>query len=246
MPRHSYRSLRPRLDVLEPRDLPSGIIASHAGHAHVLNLSGSSSQSVVQPAAGNTPPASPLLGRGQPTPHEVARERFVAQFTGPFTTAPGRFSDQAQMVFIRGVGGSNFFLHGNMSFGVAVEKDPTNTSFGFLLMNDKNVNSGGTLGLDLTVTPDGFDGFGRPTKMTFTQDANIYSGTFFVNTSSGTVTVKYQPSTGGPRAPGATSQGIAKVTIHGMVYTSGLTSPLRNTDLSARGPRTSPHSGHLF
>ena len=206
MQRHDYRARRPTLESLEDRDLPSGIIASLANHSRSMRsnfIAAQAQSSSDQPAAQETPPFSPLLGQGTPTPHEQARERFRAVFIGPYTISPGRFSDQSQIVFIRGVGGSTFFLHGNIVFGVAVEKDPTNTSFGAATLNDKNVNSSGTLGLDLTVAPNGLDSQGRPTLMTFKGDSNVYSGIFFVNTSSGTVTVQYKPSSGGPKAPHA-------------------------------------------
>ena len=51
-------------------------------------------------------------------------EKFVAKFSGPFVTGPGRFIDQASQTFIKGGGTSSAFLHGNLQMAVYTPVDP--------------------------------------------------------------------------------------------------------------------------
>jgi hypothetical protein len=171
-----------------------------------------------------------LIGTN-PTPRELARERFRAVFSGPVDVGPGRFGDQAKTLYFRGLGSSNLFLHGDYQMAIVFPTDTTKPIFGEAVLEDKNTNSSGIIGAQLKgVTPQTFDRLGRPTKFTFTQDPNIYSGIFFVDTSVGTVNIKY-------------SKGSATVVFDGLVYTTGLTSPLTNSDLYSRGGRITPRSG---
>lgn len=240
MPRHDRssrrhaRRIRPGVEPAEARELPSGIIASLSSRAHMaqghVGFLAPTASTTAAAGPGNgfiNDPSSPLLGQGTPTPAELAREGFRAVFRGPYTIGPGRFSDQAQVLFVRGVGGSNAFLHGNFTMGVVTPVDPTMPPRGEAVLNDKNINSSGILGLQLTATA--VDSAGRPSQLTFTQDPNIYSGTFFVDAALGTATVHYQPAS--PHG------GIATVIFQGRVYTSGLSFPLRNSDLASRGGR---------
>ena len=197
---------------------------------------------------GNNPqgisfPASPLAGIGTPTAAELAREKFVAHFSGPLSYKPGRFSDQKQIIFLRGLGGStsNFFLRGDYSLAIVIPtgfdlkhpagtgSDPTAPGYvppvtGFAFLDDKNNNSGGIFGLDLVADPTSFDAKGRPTRLTFTADPNVYGGIFFVDSAVGTVRITY-------------GKHSAASVFNGRVYTSGLTSPFENVDLYAK------HSG---
>ena len=178
---------------------------------------------------GVTFPASPLLGQGTPTARELARETFVARFAGPMATLPPRFSDQSKILYLRGLGTApKFFLHGDYTLAMVFPKgfqpqnpasSPTVTGFAFL--DDKNNNSGATVGLDLTADPTSFDSKGRPTRLFFTSDPNIYSGLFYVSQSSGVVTIRYGKTT-------------ASATFSGRLYTTGLTSAFQNTDLYAQ------------
>jgi hypothetical protein len=195
---------------------------------------------------GNNPqgisfPASPIIGTGTPTAAELAREKFVATFQGPLTTLPGRFSDQKQIIFLKGLGGStpNFFLRGDYSLAIVIPtgfnkanpagtggSDPSVPGYvppvtGFAFLDDKNNNSGGVVGLDLVADPTSFDSKGRPTRLTFTADPNIYGGIFSVDSAYGTVHIKYGKNT-------------ATTTFNGRIYTSGLTSPFENVDLYAK------------
>ena len=195
------------------------------------------------PNAGANLPASPLLGTGAPTTAEQARERFVAHFGGPMVTLAPRFTSQSKILYLHGLGGSSpkFFLHGDYALAMAFPAgfDPRNPGgtynaetnpggvpgvTGFAFLDDKNNNSGGTVGLDLSADPTSFDAKGRPTRLFFTSDPNIYSGIFYVSQSEGVATIKYGRNT-------------ASTTFNGRLYTSGLTSPFQNVEQYAQ------HSG---
>ena len=186
---------------------------------------------------------APIIGNGTPTAAELAREKFVAHFTGPLATQPGRFTDQKQIIFMRGLGGStkNFFLHGDYSLAFVIPTgfnrahpggtggDPTAPGYvppvtGFAFLDDKNNNSGGVVGLDLVADPTSFDAKGRPTRLTFTADPNVYGGIFFADAAYGVVSITY-------------GKNSATALFNGRIYTSGLTSPFENVDLYAK------HSG---
>jgi hypothetical protein len=200
---------------------------------------------------GNNPqgisfPVAPIIGTGTPTAAELAREKFVAKFHGPLETLPGRFSDQKQIIFLRGLGGStaNFFLHADYSVAIVIptgfnSATPAGTGgsptlpggapdpsyvppvTGFAFLDDKNNNSGGVVGLDLVAVPTSFDSKGRPTQLTFTADENVYGGIFYVDAAEGTVTITYGKNT-------------ATAVFNGRIYTSGLTNPFENVDLYAK------------
>jgi hypothetical protein len=170
---------------------------------------------------------SPLIGI-DPTPAELARERFHAVFSGPVIAGPGRFADQSKTLYFQGLGGSNTFLHGDFQMAIVYPSDPTQPLIGEAYLEDKNNNSGGQIGFQLQgVTPQTVDRLGRPTQLTFSNDPNIYSGIFFANTASGTVSIHY-------------SKGSATVVFNGLVYTIGVTSPLKNSNLYSRGGRITP------
>ena len=253
------RQSRPALEPMDRRELLSGLmialqapvpnitpaqevaIASSLGHpAPAGTVSAQSATPSNQngvyigatgPNSGAPFPPSPILGTGTPTAAELAREKFVAKFSGPATVKPGRFSDQKEIIYLRGLGGStpNFFLRGDYSLAIVIPAgfNPANPTAagpvtGFAFLDDKNNNSGGVVGLDLVATR--FDAQGRPTQLTFTSDPNVYGGIFFVDSGSGVVNITYGKNT-------------ATTVFNGRIYTSGLTSPFQNTDLYAK------HSG---
>lgn len=193
------------------------------------------------PNAGVPLPVSPGLGQGTPTARELARETFAARFNGPMATLAPRFSDQSKILYLRGLGTApRFFLHGDYTLAMVFpagfnRANPGGTYnaqtgtgvkpvTGFAFLDDKNNNSGATVGLDLSADPTSFDSLGRPTRLFFTSDPNIYSGVFYVSQSSGVVTIRYGKTT-------------ATATFNGRLYTTGLTSPFQNSDLYAQ------HSG---
>lgn len=178
-------------------------------------------QSSASPTLNTTDSQSPLIGSGTPTKRELARERFRAAFNGPVFKGPGRFSGQASTIYIRGTGTSNVFLHGDLNLAVVRPVDPSQPLTGEAVLQDKNINAGNVLGLQLTADQSTLDRFGRPTVMSFTSDPNIYGGNFFVTTSTGTVTIKYNGNK-------------ALASFSGLVYTNGLTNPLRNSDLFSK------------
>ncbi len=247
------RSSRPCVEPMEGRELLSGVlialqastpqfsvsqmasIASNLSHNATVSAQGSGGGSSATSANGlyigaNGPnsgvnfPASPVLGNGTPTKAELAREKFVAKFSGPMSVLPGRFSDQKKILFLHGLGGStpNFFLRGDYSLAIIIPSDPTQPVQGFAYLQDKNNNSGGVVGLDLVATR--FDAKGRPTLLTYTSDPNVYGGIFFVDSGVGTVHITYGKNT-------------ATTVFNGRLYTSGLTNPLLNMNLYAK------HSG---
>jgi len=169
--------------------------------------------------------SSPLLGKGTPTPGELAREAYRASFGGRYYSGPGRFSDQGTTYFYRGLGTSTTFLHGDFTMAVVTPTDPTVPFQGSAILSDKNTNSSGVQGLILSGLRSDVDAQGRPTRLRFVADPNIYAGAFYVEAAEGTVDIKY----------GANDK--IKVTFHGRVYTNGLTNPLTNQDLYARQGR---------
>jgi len=247
MGRQNRRALNPGLEPMEGRQLlSSAIIIATANpnplpSADLLSLAaagGTGAGGGGHGGAGagtNAGPFAPIVpGQGQPTRHELARESFRGSFTGPYSIGPGRFSDQARMIYLRGVGGSNQFRHGDVEMAVVTPVDPAAPLSGAAVLNDKSTNSGGVIGLDLVADRQSLDRLGRPGKLTITSDPNIYGGIYFVSTTSGTATIHYRSYNVGPYGYG---RGVATVSIQGLIYTSGLTNPLRNTDLYANGGR---------
>jgi hypothetical protein len=235
----SPRGIRPTLEAMEMRELLSvtPLIVQSARSFSPAQLqaaalsqsaagSGVPGQTMLNPATSMTP----LIGTG-PSRRELARERFHAVFSGPVYVSSGRFSDQAKTLYFRGLGTSSAFLHGDFQMAIVFPADTTKPLFGEAVLQDKNNNSSGIIGLQLHgLTPQTFDRQGRPTSFTFNQDPNIYSGIFFVETSSGTLNIHY-------------SKGSATAVFNGLVYTTGLTNPLTNSDLYARGGRITPRGG---
>jgi hypothetical protein len=220
----------PGLERCEGRDLPSGLMVALASQTHVPRLSSALlAASVTAKGANggigsiNTSGSSPLIGQGQPTKHELARDQFRAVFQGPVLVGPGRFTDQAKITYIRGTGSTSSFLHGDLNLGIVTPTDPNAPFSGVLVMSDKNNNSGGVLALDFTGARTAVDARGRPNHLTFNSDPNIYGGVFYVSSSTGTVDISYR------------SNGQAVVLIKGLVYTSGLTNPLKNAHALANG-----------
>src|SRR4051812_16778683 len=92
----AIRRLRLVIDRLEGRDLPTAP-SLLAGPVPSVALNALLSQVGPQAPASVSP---------QPTAHELAREKFVAKFSGSFLVGPGRFTDEASQTFIKGGGTS--------------------------------------------------------------------------------------------------------------------------------------------
>lgn len=224
---------RPALEGMETRTLLSAI-------THLLNRSQPRQAAInaqqAAPAPEELPPNPLYFPTGQPTRHEMARQRFVAKFVGPFTVGAGRFSGEAQQVYMRGSGGSNQFLHGDAQLAVITPADPTQPLGGSISMFDRNINTNSSIGFELAANPaTDLDAAGRPVRMTITQvDGNLSGGLYAGAIAEGTVEIRYKPS--GARSRRVSSQGTAVVTIRAQVYTPGNGSILRNTDIDPGGP----------
>ncbi len=173
----------------------------------------------------NNNTSSPLLGNGFPTPHELARETYHSVFSGRYYTGPGRFTDQGTTYYYRGLGSSNMYLHGDFDMAIITPADGSGQFRGTAVLNDKSTNSSGIQGFDILGKVTDVDSKGRPTRLTFAADPNIYSGAFFVEAGQGTLTIQYG------------AKNSIKANFNGLLYTTGLTSPLTNQDLYARNGR---------
>lgn len=241
MSRSDRNGRRPTVESVEPRTLLSAItdiLALNSLAAGRRAATGSLPNNIGPPTAGNTPVDNNLLlfPKGQPSAHQLKKERFDATFEGPFSVGRGAYSTEASQVYIRGAGGSNQFLHGDAQLRVIVPADNTKPLGGEITMFDRNLNSNSALGLDLTgsaVTD--VDRFGRPTHLIISQlDPNVSSGVYVEGEASGTVTIKYLPSNKGSR------QGNAIITIRARVYSIGTSFILTNADINPGGPSTGP------
>ncbi|GAC1467769.1 MAG: hypothetical protein NVSMB9_09740 [Isosphaeraceae bacterium] len=241
------RAVHPVLESVEERQLLSGLTASMLASKHPTpaaiqripaHFSGADRTPSVSPAGPIvTPPGVPqgntfknntattLLGTGEPTPRELAREAYQSSFAGRIYTGPGRFSDQGTTYYYRGLGTSTYFLHGDFNMAIITPKDPEASFLGSVIMNDKNTNSSGVQGFIVFGDRSAVDRLGRPTHLSFTADPNIYSGAFFVEAAEGTLDIKYG------------AKNAIAVRFKGRVYTSGLTNPLVNQDLYSRQGR---------
>jgi hypothetical protein len=238
MRRRESRGLKPAVERFERRELPSGITDVTASSSSPLSVNEMAAATQITastatnvPSLTNLSGVPPLIGPGPGnlTAHELAREQFKAYFSGPFYNAPPRFTSQTKFLLYRGIGGSTQFLHGDYQMAIAFVTEPSVGIIGNAYLQDRNINSSGQIGLDLTFDPNSLNAQGLPTKGTFTEDPNIYSGIDFVATAGGTVTITY-------------SRNQATVRFQGLLYNSGITDPLRNMDLQARGGRVKARS----
>jgi hypothetical protein len=242
MDARNRRAYLPSVERIEPKALLSalttGLLSSHPAPSVLVASAIQAQAGPIFPTSGPYPngtpagAAAPLLSAGTPTAAELARETFKAGFGGPFFGIPGRFSDQAHIEYYQGLGGSTMFLRGDYDMAIVTPTDPTQPLYGEAVLEDKNTNSGGIIGLILTAVPGAVDSHGRPTEMTFKTDPNIYSGVFFVEQSTGTVKIHYNDA-----------GGFATAQFSGLVYTSGLTNPLVNSALYSRGGRLHKRGG---
>jgi hypothetical protein len=208
--------LRLVIEWLEARELLTAPTLL-AGHTAPVNLGWLAAQSGAR--AETLPPHNP-------TPHELARERFSARFSGSFVSGPGRFTDQALQTFIKGGGTSNAFLHGNLQMSVYTPVDSTGQTTGLAALIVKNVsNTGNVVVLDLMGDTQSLDRSGRPTRLNWTVDG-ASGGTFSNATGQGTLQILYQP--GGKLPARALSAGSAGVIFRGSIETNGVTNILRS------------------
>ena len=227
------RTFRPDLERVEARCLlsvaPISVQRGAAGRGGVILAEGAGSPG----AATDSPPQNRFLTpTGTPSLHEMRRQRVRLTFDGKFVQGRPRFSDTQSQVYIKGVGTSTFFLHGDLQLGAYVPKDLATPTSGQATSYDRNNNTNAAFGIDLLGSTASLDRAGRPTQFAFTMDQNISAGIFGASIGSGTVKIRYTPN--GKVQPGILSQGRAQVVIVGDVYTyrtSGILAVLgsRNT-----------------
>lgn len=186
-------------ETCERRELLSTVPAMPIDPATVVNL-------VITPT-------------GQPSARQAQRQEFRAAFSGPFTMGKGRFSTEANQIYIRGLGGSNQFLHGDVQLRIVTPTDSTIPAAGSLAAFDKNINSNSVLGLSVQADPTSNDRAGRPTRLTiYALDANVSAGLYVEGQASGTIDVRYYPRKG--TSPGLTSSGTATIKINAVIYST--------------------------
>lgn len=161
---------------------------------------------------------------GQPTAHEARRQQVRFAFDGKFLQSRGRFDDVASQVLIKGIGSSNFFLHGDLQLGAFVPTDASRGTSGLAMSVDRNQSADSSFGFTLSGTTADLDRAGRPTRFAWTVNGDASGGIFAGASGSGTVTIRYIPS--GRGRSGVSSQGRALVLITGNVYTTGVTNVL--------------------
>lgn len=224
--RRNRRSLRPRVELVEPRSLLSGVVATISANAldaaaarPRLNQQGSFFTAPTEPSDTMvTPP-------GRPTRATLRQTFFQATFVGSYHLGPGRTTAESNQVYIRGAGRSTAFLHGGIQVRYIVPTDRTVEPVGVANMLDRNINNGGQLGVDITAVPGATDRFGRVTRFTWTVDSS-YSGGVFTNASGqGTLRVKYA----GVPVRGKTSP--VSMIFRGHILTQGVGDPTATSDL---------------
>lgn len=206
--RRHGRRLRPTVEAIERRDLPS-VVPLLAGRASIP---------VPAPAAD--------AGESTPTPHEAHRQAFYALFLARFTTGPGRFTDQRTQTFHRGAqrGNSNFFHVAELTLSTVAPEDPSQPITGQAFLFDENAsNTGNILVLDLT-SAGPVDRLGRPARMTWTV-SDSSGGSFTDADGQGTLKLSYKP--GGRVGGRVLAAGRSALLFRGSVFTTGLSDLLR-------------------
>jgi hypothetical protein len=230
MDRPRSQRMRPVIEPLEERELPSGIIASMVSRGQLNRPVLAFEQAPIV-----LPSEVPYQG-SQPTLHELRREAFRGVFAGPFVQGAARFQDQTSQIVLRGTGGATMFLHGNFQMQVVTPSDPSKPLVGTVTLQDKNISTSGILIADLTGIRSDTDAQGRPTHLTlsfvpFAGSGSFNAGSFSLATGQGTVDIHYLPS--GRSGPGVFSQGKAILIFRGAIYVPGTADPLRNALLQA-------------
>jgi hypothetical protein len=229
----------PRVEGLETRALlsvvPWLIRSGQPIHHPALVASGSSLQALASGAAGGGGGNSGGVNSTQmdqptPTPHELARERYISKLVGTFVVGPGRFTDQAASVLILATGGSNQSFHTNLQMAIFT---PANTVSGMttaeVSLTGRNIGStGSALDLDATAPPPN-NRVRIPTHYTWTVSSNS-GGLYTAATGQGTIDIQFIP--GGKIPKGATGAGRAIIVVRGMVNVVGI-----YDDLGAPGNR---------
>jgi hypothetical protein len=227
----------PRLERLEPRDLPTVLVGPDAVVPKTPAAMPDPSPAQIKALAASTgsgggtttPTVAPGNGEmiGEPTPHEVLRQLFVARFKGKYVIGSGRFTGTAEALSSLGYGGGNQALHWLSNMRIVVPTDPTQPITGTIYMNGRNIaNTGNSLVLALQGDPTtAVNGF--PTHYTWNVDpasGGIYSSANGYATGHGTLDIRFFPAQPGP-VPGSRS-GQLQYSIIGFINASGITNDL--------------------
>jgi hypothetical protein len=253
MGRRNPRDLRPFLEEIERRELPSSITDIMAANslaqgrrdltaaADAAASPASSSQSIAVPQ-NQGPLLNPdgsinnqaLAPTGTLTKRQQQRERFTATFWGTYTVGAGRTSDERIQTFIAAVGTSNTMLHSDIQLLLVTPTDTSLPIGGVSGIFDRNLNTNTVLGLDEAApqTSPYINRLGLPGLLPkVSLDVNLSSGTYDEGYAVGTFNIRYFPS--GKHTPGVLSQGKALVTIHAQIYTANVGFILRNANIDA-------------
>ncbi len=218
------------LEHLETRELLT-VIIHHVSHAPVHLVNPAANGTIqVQQDSGGIPASNPLPSNqnpnvSNPTPAELARQKFNAGFTGEFQTNRGRYANEPLQGVVLFSGGSNQSLHlsGQMQFFTYTIPGAVPT--GQINMIPRNTATTGTsLVLDLTAAGP-VNAQGLPTLYDWTVDSSsggIYGGA----TGSGTLEISFQYRKGpdGVNASGRTAIKVtgSVVTNHSLSYNLGV------------------------
>jgi hypothetical protein len=174
---------------------------------------------------------------GQPTPHELLRQRFTAKASGSFVSGPGRFTDQSLQGSIEATGGSSDSLHIDLRMQFFVPNDPTQPVTGVAALIPRNVSTtGSTLILDLTALPRG-GSTALPGHFTWTVDGSsggLYTSAGGFGTGQGTLDVHYGALRNGRGR--AFEMGRASVVVQGLVNAGGIFSDVGGPGNSPKNP----------
>jgi hypothetical protein len=211
------------LECLEARELLTFTLVHQANVARPGTLVGLASHAAAVARASNNANA-PMPGdtTGALTPHETARQSFVARFKGSYLVGPGRTSDQAAQITSLGFGGGNQAFHWWSNMRITLPKDPNTPITGVIYIISWNVGTTGTqLFLDLTGDPNS-EVHGLPTRYTWTVDpssSGIYTNAGGYGTGQGTLNIRFFPE--GKGQPPATQKGQLQFSVNGLIDTSG-------------------------
>jgi hypothetical protein len=195
------RRIRPGLEGLETRDLPS---------SHPIGV----------PLPGGHLPAAevqqfvPVLyppGTPQPSPAEIQRESFIARSVGRYSIGPARFNTQA--ITIHGFGKpttSNLSKKAHFQYVMFEPSNPADPVDGeFNILAGNVLSSGANIILDV-MGPTGTEVNGLPTHLFWTHDISsgtTFTGTGFTFPGTSNFPGSYINSQGAPASPPPGSPG---------------------------------------
>jgi hypothetical protein len=173
---------------------------------------------------------SATQGGPTPTTRELAREAFVAKFTGSYTSGPGRFTNQSESISFVAYGGSTSSFHMNIQGIIYIPADPNDNSVvGTATLYPRNVLTSGS---QASVTLSGGrqpSVAGLPTQYTWTINNSNSGGIFLAPNNSpgaggayGTATVQFIPQ----RSAHGFSSGKVNIVFRGLIYTTGTLNPI--------------------